>query len=786
MNFRVIIPGIVLILLLTTSSWSQPELVYSQNEKSIKIEGIDNNKPYYLEKGEKKFFLEGGTSALRISKNDILSFGFVPVNYTVNKSNDDSSLNAVIAIVREARKGTWNHININDFLKLWDEDSLKNARLLSCWYNPDSELQTVNKLDLFPYFKNRLYETFLFSEIESNDLKGFPVLFLWKDNSFIPPESPWSDNADLFKSIILDDQDFFKNNNNDDELKKAEDKFKNRAIHYAAALGRTEILKMLLDKGADADDSNDNRMTPVLVAAATAHSGTLNFLIQHDPRLLKARNDNRRSALHFAAHCGHEDIVNKIVQYDNKINIKDSYGFYPVGYAINRRHDPIVGILASKGAKLEADADNQQLLLLGNVSRNNPNIVSFLLEQKAKADKEHIGTTPLIIASGSSSLDVVTRLIDSGADINKSDGKKITPLMSACLTGRKEVVKYLLEKGANVNEKSKDGISAIEAAVLRNDPEIIDLLVSHNVDIETEGKTGKTPFWLAAMLGYRESMDKLLNVGARCDLNNDRAIELMELAFRYDMPEAVDLALEQCLHADFLFYEKYPSTWVADYYSADEILDLLVEHGAKKNTGEGLGIVNAGELSEKPRIIQATPIYYPLDLKRKYGSRKFKAKVVINDKGEVLFPRMIDSEVHELDRIVMETLTKWRFSAPLDNEGKACSVMVNIPILLECEDIEKQTWELSEVDVLPRPLKTPAPRYPIELREKGINGRVVIDLIIDENGVPEQIKISSLTHKEFAEAAIEAVKKYRYTPAYYQGKPVKIKVKQPLNFIPVQ
>lgn len=260
-------------------------------------------------------------------------------------------------------------------------------------------------------------------------------------------------------------------------------------------------------------------------------------------------------------------------------------------------------------------------------------------------------------------------------DLQYRPGKKeFTPLLSACLTGRPEVVKYLLDKGADVNAKSKTGLSALEAAVLRNDPELIDLLISRGVDIEAEDKSGKTPFWVAAMFGYRKSMKKLLDAGARCNLNNENAIDLMEVAFRYDLPEAVELALSQCLNAKFMFYDKYPSTWVAEYYSSDEILKLLLDHGAQRDAGEDLGISSAEDLSEKPKIIETTPIYYPLDLKRKYGSRKFLVKVVVDGQGKVLFPKILESSVPELDKIVMTTVTKWRFAPPRKSSGETCSI----------------------------------------------------------------------------------------------------------------
>ncbi len=65
---------------------------------------------------------------------------------------------------------------------------------------------------------------------------------------------------------------------------------------------------------------------------------------------------------------------------------------------------------------------------------------------------------------------------------------------------------------------------------------------------------------------------------------------------------------------------------------------------------------------------------------------------------------------------------------------------------------------------------------------KRIQGRVVLQFIVDENGMPADIKIVSLTHKGFADAAIAAAKQYKFSPAYYQGKPVKVRVKLPMSF----
>jgi len=771
---------IILITGMASSAICQPELVCVENGVERKIEGIEKTKPYYTENGMKIFFDKGGELFLRIKDGDVLSWGY-PTIYYIVKPDKEGQLKAVTHLDDEAGKHVWEKITNKALLRIWDDDSINNAKCFMAWYEPGSELIRVGNARLFTYEKDKSFREYLDVKVGSKQKGGFPVIFFWKDNRLIPPKPVEADDEKIIQSFFSEDINNIESADKLDRLVKIEDRLGNRLIHYAASFGNMDLLKNLIAKGVKVDEKNSNNMTPLLLATASGHEDAVKLLLENRADT-EIKNIERRAAIHYASYCGNETVAKELLKYVKNVNDLDAFYYSPITYALIERHDSIIGLLASKGAKLNTDEENQQLFLISSLSNDNYNTVSFLLDHKANANKEYYGTTPLIVAAGSSSLKVVDLLINSGAKLNKTDEKAFTPLLSACLTGRPEVVKYLLDKGANVNVKSKTGLSAIEAAVLRNDPEMIDLLISKGVDIETKDESGKTPFWVAAMLGHRKTMKKLLDAGAQCNLDHENAIDLMEVAFRYDMPEAVELALNQCLNADFMFYDKYPSTWVAKYYESDEILQQLIDHGAVKDDGEGLGFVKAEELAEKPKIIEATPIYYPLDLKRKYGSRKFQVKVVIDEQGRVLFPKMVESGIPELDRIVMATITKWRFTPSKNVSGESCPIIVNLPVLLECEEIEKETYELKEVDLAPRLIKAVAPRYPADYKKQGIQGNVVLQIIIDENGMPEDIKIASLTHKGFADAAIEAAKQYRYSPAYYQGKPVKIRVKQPITF----
>jgi protein TonB len=82
----------------------------------------------------------------------------------------------------------------------------------------------------------------------------------------------------------------------------------------------------------------------------------------------------------------------------------------------------------------------------------------------------------------------------------------------------------------------------------------------------------------------------------------------------------------------------------------------------------------------------------------------------------------------------------------------------------------------------PVPVRTVAPVYPVELRDSGTSGMVLVNCEVDEKGAVVSAKVTKSTNEAFNKPALEAVEKWKFRPAQKDGKPVQVNVSLPVKF----
>lgn len=87
------------------------------------------------------------------------------------------------------------------------------------------------------------------------------------------------------------------------------------------------------------------------------------------------------------------------------------------------------------------------------------------------------------------------------------------------------------------------------------------------------------------------------------------------------------------------------------------------------------------------------------------------------------------------------------------------------------------------VDAPPRPTYQAPLNYPKTARSKGVEGYVVLSLLISATGEIEKVQVLEASPSGvFEQAALDGVRNWRFEPAQYQGRNVKVWARQRVRF----
>ncbi len=103
---------------------------------------------------------------------------------------------------------------------------------------------------------------------------------------------------------------------------------------------------------------------------------------------------------------------------------------------------------------------------------------------------------------------------------------------------------------------------------------------------------------------------------------------------------------------------------------------------------------------------------------------------------------------------------------------------------LNGDDIAIGTFVMSQLDQKPRVLVATTPLYPYSMQNSKTKGEVTVEFIIDENGRVSRPRVIKSSHREFEQAAIDAVMKSKWQPGRKDGRDVRTIVHLPVNFRP--
>lgn len=305
----------------------------------------------------------------------------------------------------------------------------------------------------------------------------------------------------------------------DKNLLKGKNERGRSLIHIAAAKGHLNIVKFLVENGADVNLMEKiHNLRPLHFASRYGHLKVVMFLLEKGADL-HAREKDNETALSYAVSSPSLDTVKFLVEKGLKVNDMESKRkVRPIYYAIawNEGNTEIVEYLLSKGAVVTGIEEGGWNMLHSAVWKGNGKMIDLLVKGGISPNsKSDTGVTPLHNAASHGNNEAVTALLKNGADANIVDNKGNTPLSKAVSAGRVKTSAILLKHKADPNVKLKFlGVSPLHIAAAKGYGKIGEMLLRSKADPSAKDDGGNTPLFYACRYKNKLMAKTLLNGGA--------------------------------------------------------------------------------------------------------------------------------------------------------------------------------------------------------------------------------------------------------------------------------
>ncbi|KAK3988766.1 ankyrin repeat-containing domain protein [Cladorrhinum sp. PSN332] len=329
------------------------------------------------------------------------------------------------------------------------------------------------------------------------------------------------------------------------------------AIHYAVIRNQRINVSLLLEYGSPIDAQTHKGYTPLCLAAEKGFYDIVRLLLDRDADATIA-NSSRFTPLHLAVGSKTPSqlaIVSELLARGSDPDTKAGKGFTCLE-------------MANMCAEMGIDVD--------------PKISKLLSEDRHSArEMERLVASFLAAAEHGRSREVA-RLLDRGVDVNCTNSSGQSALHLAA-QGAHEVVRFLLEQGAVVDHQDENGHTALWwAAFFGHEPTTKDLL-EYEAKVDLPDESGFTPLSAAARKSREKVAELLVQAWAQVDVRDNGDKSPFMWAVMAGSQKIVELCLGEANWGDGEDYEHFNKALeAADNFGHVEIAELLLEHGAQE------------------------------------------------------------------------------------------------------------------------------------------------------------------------------------------------------------
>ncbi|KAK1757346.1 ankyrin repeat-containing domain protein [Echria macrotheca] len=287
------------------------------------------------------------------------------------------------------------------------------------------------------------------------------------------------------------------------------------ALWHAATRGHVDVCRLLLEKGADPNETPeewDNIMVAVIGAEDLTTEEIreiVELLLKHGARVDEqpANKTYRSNAICRAAgYWRLKELVEFLLDKGAPVDLGVGVSQTPLWVASYERNEEVVKLLLDKGADVTITSDWGWAPL--HAAYDAVNIVKILLAHGADINQMSDTGTLAYIAAKFNQVETLKALLEHGTkpdfekpltykpDLNLEEYEDgMTPLCIACKNGHVDVMRLLLENGANPKHQTKDGSFPLEFCLdtIADDPgPVMETLLEFRPDLTQSDNAGNT------------------------------------------------------------------------------------------------------------------------------------------------------------------------------------------------------------------------------------------------------------------------------------------------------
>ncbi len=368
------------------------------------------------------------------------------------------------------------------------------------------------------------------------------------------------------------------------------------ALLFATQTGDAEAIRDLLAHGASVEEADNAGQTALCIASATHHEEAVRVLLEHNANtdaLVSARlaTDDEDAAqsqffrpppsaprhwmpLEWAAFNGSPSLIAAI--WDTRLTPQEraNQGIMAINRVTSSGSVDALQALLDRGVPVEIASPNDRsqarvywaMPLWGAAMAHNLPMCRLLVERGAHVNAAFASGygTPLMQAASDVTPDLVSFLLDHGADVNAQDATGMTALMRCDRSP--EIAQILLSHGANVNARDAKGKSVLEYAYMPtvmqallahgadahrlnngadtlgrcSSPDVAEMLIAHGADVNARDKDGKTALLLS---WYSNVTPVLLAHGADVNAHDREGNTPLHVAVERNSTESIKALL---------------------------------------------------------------------------------------------------------------------------------------------------------------------------------------------------------------------------------------------------